>query len=186
MTDNFIFVLVKHEPENLDIDVFATASAIVETLPDDNAEEINDAALAAVASPGRMFDFPLPDTSILCVSLTEPESRLRKVMERTDDLDMNEIMQQVVVTILDREEDDVIDIDHLVAYLETEGADRLYLDFIAPAIDECEEALRNFSPPVPIEDMDPIEIKERAQAVISEDRVDTERLRELVKEFDPA
>lgn len=74
--------------------------------------------------------------------LIEGMSPLERVMLQTDELESNEIMQQVIVTILDREEEDVIGVDRIVRFLEDEGADDLYMNFIAPAIDQCEQAIR--------------------------------------------
>jgi hypothetical protein len=77
--------------------------------------------------------------------LLEGMSRLERVMLRTDALEHNEVMQQVITIILDREEDDVLSIDAIIAYLDDDekGADFLYMEAIAPAIDRCEDLIRH-------------------------------------------
>lgn len=132
------YVIEQYEGEHRTIDAYEDVESIIATLPDDDPAEIADAAKSASESPGETFDFPLPDATIE-YRRVEP---LERVMMRTDELESNEIMQQVIVTILDREEEDVIDVDRIVRFLEDEGADDLYMNFIAPAIDRCEQAIR--------------------------------------------
>lgn len=72
--------------------------------------------------------------------LIERMSPLERVMLRTDALENEELMQQVVTVILDRGD---IGRDDMVTYLESDGTDDLYMNFIARAIDQCEEHIRD-------------------------------------------
>lgn len=80
-------------------------------------------------------------------ALWEPEpGEGRKPIERLkaltgDELEGDEIMVQVFDIILSREEDDVIDVERLANFINNTPVD-LYMDVIAPAIDQCEKAVR--------------------------------------------
>lgn len=108
---------------------------------------------------GRPDDEPLKDSNgepmILAVSetinkdaltadaLTAPDESGRDPLPGIDlaPLEGDEIMQNVVATILNREEFTAAEIN---AALQREGSEpeTLYMQIIAPAIDRCEEAMR--------------------------------------------
>ena len=69
--------------------------------------------------------------------LIEKMSPLERVMLRTDALESDAITQQVITVILDREE---LTVDQIVTFFEG-GITDLY-ETIAPAIDACEEIIR--------------------------------------------